>query len=57
MALAPTELASICELQASIKLIDDALVTYIAKNLVATAEVTNILLDIRQIIVANIPAD
>jgi hypothetical protein len=57
MALAPTELASICELKASIKLIDDALVTYIAKNLVATAEVTNILLDIRQIIVANIPLD
>ena len=57
MALAPTELASICELKASIKLIDDALVAYTAKNLVATAEVTNILLDIRQIIVANIPVD
>lgn len=57
MIPASTKLTDTYELKASIKLIDDTLVSFAAKNLVATAEVTNTLLDIRQIILANIPVD
>ena len=42
------------QLTAGIKMIDDTLYSIVSKNIVATSEITDTLLDIRQIILANI---
>jgi hypothetical protein len=42
------------QLTAGIKMIDDTLYSMVSKNIVATSEITDTLLDIRQIILANI---
>ena len=42
------------QLAAGSKMIDDALYSMVSKNIVPTSEITDTLLDIRQIILANI---
>jgi len=41
------------KLAAGIKMIDDTLCSLVSKNIVATSEITDTLLDIRQVILAN----
>ena len=48
------EVAEKLQLTAGIKMIDDTLYSIVSKNIVATSEITDTLLDIRQIILANI---
>lgn len=48
------EVAEKLQLTAGIKMIDDTLYSMVSKNIVATSEITDTLLDIRQIILANI---
>lgn len=48
------EVAGKLQLTAGIKMIDDTLCSMVSKNIVATSEITDTLLDIRQIILANI---
>jgi|688.fasta_scaffold45775_7 hypothetical protein len=48
------EVAEKLQLAAGIKMIDDTLYSMVSKNIVATSEITDTLLDIRQIILANI---
>lgn len=48
------EVSERLKLAAGIKMIDDTLCSLVSKNIVATSEITDTLLDIRQIIMANI---
>ena len=54
MAQVIEEVAEKLQLTAGIKMIDDTLYSMVSKNIVATSEITDTLLDIRQIILANI---
>ena len=54
MAQVIEEVAEKLQLTAGIKMIDDTLYSIVSKNIVATSEITDTLLDIRQIILANI---